>query len=62
MEATEYPANSLFRNILPLSPLNPKIWREFLPNPMIPLDRGRGGTPTQYQLVNSHQKPGLGKL
>src|ERR1019366_447097 len=45
MEATEYPANSLFRNILPLSPLNPEIWREFLPNHMIPLDRGRGGYP-----------------
>lgn len=26
---------SLFRNILPLSPLNPKIWLDFPSNPMI---------------------------
>src|ERR1019366_3764212 len=31
---------SLFRNILLLSPLNPKIWRDFPSNPMIPIDRG----------------------
>src|ERR1017187_5613574 len=31
---------SLFRNILPLSPLNPKIWRDFPSNPMIQIDRG----------------------
>ncbi len=37
--------NSLFRNTLPISPLNPKIWRDFLPNPMIPKDRGEGGDP-----------------
>jgi cellulose synthase/poly-beta-1,6-N-acetylglucosamine synthase-like glycosyltransferase len=29
-----------------ISPLNPKTWREFPPNPMIPKDRGRGGTPS----------------
>ncbi len=35
--------NSLFRNTLTISPLNPKTWRDFLPNPMIPKDRGGGG-------------------
>jgi hypothetical protein len=25
--------NSLFRNTLPISPLNPKTWRNFLPKP-----------------------------
>jgi hypothetical protein len=35
--------NSLFRNILAISPLNPKILREFLPNSMIPLRSERGG-------------------
>ena len=35
-------AKSLFQNTLPLSPLNPGTWREFSPNPMIPIDRGRG--------------------
>ena len=38
-------ANSLFRNILHISPFNPKIWRDFPPNPMIPIDRGVGGVP-----------------
>jgi len=37
--------NSLFRNILPITPLNSKILREFPPNPMIPKDRGGGGYP-----------------
>jgi hypothetical protein len=31
--------NSLFRNILHITPLNSKILREFPPNPMIPIDR-----------------------
>jgi len=34
-------AKSLFRNILRISPLNPKIWRDFLRNPMIPKDRSK---------------------
>jgi hypothetical protein len=32
-------SKSLFRNILRISHLNPKIWREFFPKPMIPIDR-----------------------
>jgi hypothetical protein len=35
-----YAAKSLFRNIFHISPLNSKIFREFLPNPMILIDRG----------------------
>jgi len=37
--------NSLFRNTLPITPLNPKTWRDFPPNSMIPKDRGGGGYP-----------------
>ena len=33
-------SNSLFRNILHISPLNSKILREFLRNSLIPKDRG----------------------
>ncbi len=42
-EAKDLTAKSLFRNTLPISPLNSKIWRDFPPNPMIPKDRGEGG-------------------
>jgi len=38
-------AKSLFRNTLPISTLNSKTWRDFPPNPMIPIDREEGGTP-----------------
>ncbi len=31
---------SLFRNIFHITPLNSKILRDFMPNPMIPKDRG----------------------
>jgi hypothetical protein len=34
-------SNSLFRNILPISPLNSKILREFLRNSLIPKDRDK---------------------
>jgi hypothetical protein len=37
--------NSLFRNTFPITPLNPKTWRDFPPNSMIPKDRGEGGYP-----------------
>ena len=37
--------NSLFRNILHITPLNPKIWIVLACKPMIPQDRGEGGTP-----------------
>ncbi len=33
---------SLFRNILHITPLNPKIWIVFACKSMIPQDRGRG--------------------
>jgi hypothetical protein len=44
---------SLFRNTLPLSTLNPGTWREFLPNSMIPIDRGRGVGGTLAIFANS---------
>ena len=40
--------NSLFRNILHITPLNPKIWVVLACNPMIPQERGGGG----YRLLN----------
>jgi len=36
---------SLFRNILHITPLNPKIWIVLACKPMIPQDRGEGGYP-----------------
>jgi hypothetical protein len=36
-------SKSLFRNILPITPLNSKIFREIPAKSMIPLDRGGGG-------------------
>ena len=38
-------AKSLFRNILHITPLNPKIWIVLACKPMIPQDRGEGGYP-----------------
>ena len=43
--------NSLFRNILHITPLNPKIWVVLACNPMIPQDRGGGGYPRTNRLV-----------
>ena len=43
--------NSLFRNTLPISHLNSKTWREFPPNPMIPIDRGEGGYPPNFPVI-----------
>jgi hypothetical protein len=43
--------NSLFRNTLPVTPLNPKTWRDFFPNSMIPEDRRGGGVPHTKWLV-----------
>jgi len=37
--------NSLFRNILHITPLDPKIWVVLACNLMIPQDRGEGGYP-----------------
>ena len=45
--------NSLFRNTLPISHLNSKTWRKFAPNPMIPIDRRRGGTTITDRLLPS---------
>ena len=36
---------SVFRNILHITPLNPKIWIVLACNLMIPKDRGGGGYP-----------------
>jgi hypothetical protein len=36
---------SLFRNILHITPLNPKIWTVLAGNSMIPQDQGEGGYP-----------------
>jgi hypothetical protein len=42
-------ANSLFRNILPLSSFDSRILREFPRNLLIPLDQGGGGyTPREW--------------
>ena len=38
-------AKSLFRNILHITPLNPKIWTVLAGNSMIPQDQGEGGYP-----------------
>jgi hypothetical protein len=47
---------SLFRNTLPVSPLNPKTWRDFPPNSMILKDRG--GYPL---LLNSNRRKNSGR-
>jgi hypothetical protein len=44
-------SNSLFRNILHISPLNSKILREFLRNSLIPKDRGQKKI-LQYRVSN----------
>ena len=38
-----YRRKSLFRNILRISALNSKIWRDVLPKLLIPKDRDMGG-------------------
>jgi hypothetical protein len=44
--------NSLFRNILPITPLNSKIWRLTLAKLLILKDRGMGeGTPDISQVI-----------
>ena len=43
--------NSLLRNTLPISPLNPKTWRDFLPNPNDSKRPGGGGYHSTSWLV-----------
>ena len=52
-------AKSLFRKIFHISPLNPKILREFLAESLIPIDKGEGGYP--YQTGKHSAKPGAAR-